>query len=569
MSHIFISHVEEDADVALETALKLEEAGYTTWCYELDSIPGLSYLLQTGTAIEQSQAVILLISPHSLGSHQVTREVVRAHESGKYVIPLLRDISHVEFQNRQPEWREALGSATSTLIPKEGITGIFDRIVDGLKAKDIRPTAKPDIERLNRIRRMLSEIHSRKVIKEGAKPDLKPPAPPIPPTKTAGKAVGKWLNKVGARWVWVAAAVIIIAAAVGSWLYLNMSSENGDEPTPELSFNFIGTYNTSREANNVFVVGDIAYVANGGGGLIVLDVSLPSEPKKIGQYSLETTENDVRSVVVVDSIAYVTEQGGFQDNKALPDRLVLLDVGIPSKPVKLGEYEHDTHFSLDKIAVAGNIVYLTDSDRLILLDASAPSNPVKLGEFEFDSNVAYPGIVVVDNVAYVMANDFHLVDVRNSSEPVQIGQFDTSDWGSAVAVVDEMAYVVGWSAGLEIIDVSVPSEPVKIGRYTPVGRHELIPPGAVGRLTTIDVTVVGDIAYLTYVFGIDHGTWTEILESGIIAIDISDPYNPIEIAEYSGMEEVSSVFALGDLVFSTDTTRGMFIFSLGELEGEN
>ena len=172
MNHVFISHVEEDADVALEIALKLEKAGYSTWFYELDSKPGPSYLLQTGTAIEQSQAVILVITPNSLGSQQVTREVVRAHESSKYVIPLLRDISHVEFQNRQPEWREALGSATTTLIPKEGITGIFDRIVVGLKAKGIHPTSKPDVSRLERIGRMFSETKSHAVMKEGAKPDL-------------------------------------------------------------------------------------------------------------------------------------------------------------------------------------------------------------------------------------------------------------------------------------------------------------------------------------------------------------------------------------------------------------
>lgn len=100
MSDVFISHVEEDSDVSLELALGLEKAGFTTWCYERDSIPGTSYLIQTGRAIEQCKAVILVISPHSLGSNQVTKEVVRAHETGKQFIPVLRDITHPEFQNR-------------------------------------------------------------------------------------------------------------------------------------------------------------------------------------------------------------------------------------------------------------------------------------------------------------------------------------------------------------------------------------------------------------------------------------------------------------------------------------
>ena len=97
MSDVFISHVEEDAEIALEIALGLEEAGYTTWCYEVDSIPGPSYLIQTGQAVEQAKALVLIISPHSLGSRQVTKEVIRAHETDNEFIPVLRDITHIEF----------------------------------------------------------------------------------------------------------------------------------------------------------------------------------------------------------------------------------------------------------------------------------------------------------------------------------------------------------------------------------------------------------------------------------------------------------------------------------------
>ena len=61
MSDVFIAHVEEDAEVALEIALGLEEAGYSTWCYEVDSIPGPSYLIQTGRAVAASKVVVVII----------------------------------------------------------------------------------------------------------------------------------------------------------------------------------------------------------------------------------------------------------------------------------------------------------------------------------------------------------------------------------------------------------------------------------------------------------------------------------------------------------------------------
>lgn len=143
---IFISHVEENSDLAIAIAGALETAGFSTWYYERDSLPGLSYLLQTSGQIEAAQAVLLIISPHSLSSHQVTKEVIRAHESGKPFIPVLHEISHVEFGNRQPEWREAVGSATSVTIPSEGVPAILPRILSGVRGLGVTPSGTEGLE---------------------------------------------------------------------------------------------------------------------------------------------------------------------------------------------------------------------------------------------------------------------------------------------------------------------------------------------------------------------------------------------------------------------------------------
>ena len=146
MSDVFISHVEEDASIALEIARGLEAVGYTTWYYERDSVVGPLYLLQIGQAIEQSRAVVLIISPDSLASNQVTSEVVRAHESGKPFLPVLRDITHPQFQQRQPVWRQAVGASVAINLPPEGVTVILPRLIDGLRALGIRPKSKEERE---------------------------------------------------------------------------------------------------------------------------------------------------------------------------------------------------------------------------------------------------------------------------------------------------------------------------------------------------------------------------------------------------------------------------------------
>lgn len=164
---VFISHVEEDADIALEIALYLEQAGYSTWCYEVNTLPGPSYLIQTGLAVEQSKVVVVVISSHSLASSQVTKEVVRAQENNKEFISVLRDVTHVEFSNRQPEWREAIGAATSISITTEGIARIIGRIIDGLRALQIQPRSRPYALRIEQIRRALEVKRADAIPKAG------------------------------------------------------------------------------------------------------------------------------------------------------------------------------------------------------------------------------------------------------------------------------------------------------------------------------------------------------------------------------------------------------------------
>jgi hypothetical protein len=145
MTHVFISHVEEDATLAREIAASLEARGYTAWYYERDSVPGPSYLYQVLVAIHQSAAVVVVLSRDTLGSWQVDKEVIQAHETGKAFIPLLLGIDHAEFRRRRPDWAMAMGAATSLCIPPDGVATLLPRLAEGLRMLDVLPGGKaPD-----------------------------------------------------------------------------------------------------------------------------------------------------------------------------------------------------------------------------------------------------------------------------------------------------------------------------------------------------------------------------------------------------------------------------------------
>jgi hypothetical protein len=143
-SDIFISYVEEDSSVATQIGDGLEAAGYSTWLYERDSLPGPAYLIQMGEAIDQSQAIVIIISNNSMASNQVTTEVVRAHEGTKPFISLLHGVTQTEFQRGQPLWRQAIGASTSIAIDECNIPALANRIVRGLDAMGIQPNQTPN-----------------------------------------------------------------------------------------------------------------------------------------------------------------------------------------------------------------------------------------------------------------------------------------------------------------------------------------------------------------------------------------------------------------------------------------
>jgi hypothetical protein len=144
VADVFISYAHQDGELVRELSPVLEAAGYSTWYYEDKGAVGASYLLQIDQEIERCHAVIVLISPDSVDSDQVSKEVIRAHEAKKKFIPVRRGISHAEFQKRQPEWRMAFGAAVSAEVPEDdGARAVGPRILEGLKRLGVEPGGPP------------------------------------------------------------------------------------------------------------------------------------------------------------------------------------------------------------------------------------------------------------------------------------------------------------------------------------------------------------------------------------------------------------------------------------------
>ena len=159
MHQVFISYQNADRDLTEQLARGLEAAGFATWYYDRDSRVGFNYMEYLTEVIVECRAMVLLISPHSVQSAQVQREVIRASEENRRILPVLCGINYAQFQQAAPAWRHALAGIAAIELPHEGMSGILNRLTQALHNMGIQPggvetghdaSRAPDLKLANR-----------------------------------------------------------------------------------------------------------------------------------------------------------------------------------------------------------------------------------------------------------------------------------------------------------------------------------------------------------------------------------------------------------------------------------
>jgi TIR domain len=113
MAHdVFISHSHEDKPAADAACAALEARGIRCWIAPRDINPGQDWATSIIKAIRGAQIMLLVFSRHANQSIQVRREVERAGNSGKVILPLrIDDVlpeEALEYYLSTPHWLDAI-----------------------------------------------------------------------------------------------------------------------------------------------------------------------------------------------------------------------------------------------------------------------------------------------------------------------------------------------------------------------------------------------------------------------------------------------------------------------------
>lgn len=89
---VFISHADADETFVKKLATGLEEAGFEAWDASREILPGDNWADKTARALQESEAMVVLLSPDALRSSWVRREIDYALGEQRYsnrLIPVL------------------------------------------------------------------------------------------------------------------------------------------------------------------------------------------------------------------------------------------------------------------------------------------------------------------------------------------------------------------------------------------------------------------------------------------------------------------------------------------------
>jgi len=274
-----------------------------------------------------------------------------------------------------------------------------------------------------------------------------------------------------------------------------------------------------NNAMDVYVAGNYAYVADYTNGLVIVDISDPTNPTTVGNYPSRFVDGygtaAAIGVAVSGNYAYVTNWY---------DDLYIIDVTDKTNPILANTYS--INGGADSITISGDLAFIAaDFDGVDIIDISNPINPVFLANY--NTNDLAEGVAIQNNYAYI-ADRFDgviIVDISDPANPSFVGSIDTPNDANSIVVSGAYAYVADADDTL-IIDISNPVAPAIVGQYD----------------TTASWSIAHDGNYVYVGDGIN----------GVVVLNVDDPTTPVLAGSFDTAGFAGGLDIVGNLVYVAD-----------------
>ncbi len=295
---------------------------------------------------------------------------------------------------------------------------------------------------------------------------------------------------------------------------------------------FVIQFDLLEQARDIRALGNVLYLANNYNGLYTFDITDPEQPQLLDEFR---TVGQSVGMCVEGNTTY------FADG---PFGLTILDTTDPSNLDTCATW-NSPGYAL-AIDVVRPYAYLADGAAgLQVVDVSDPYRPTFVGNYNTPGLAR--GVVVDGDVAYVSdtAGGIQVVSVANKVSPDTLATISTPAICTSAGLYGDILLATVFFHGLYAYDVSDPSQPVLLGvhqlpgdghhqKVVIEGDYAYVCSGADG-FFIVDLTVdIPAIARGNVVGGpvrelVSFGEFLYAGESGLVALDASDPANPMGV----------------------------------------
>ena len=280
------------------------------------------------------------------------------------------------------------------------------------------------------------------------------------------------------------------------------------------------------DTNEIIVSNEIAYVADGANGLIILNISNLYDRTILGKFE---TEGTAENIIVMNDRIYLTVE----------NFLYLINSSDLSNPEELNHY--NTSGNINDIAVKNEIVYLTDDEQgLTILDTSGDTLSV-IGDFKV-GNSTFQSVFIDNEVAYVATRNhgFYILNVSQPNFPQEIGNCDLNGTLNSFYINGTVAFISAEDQGIHLVNITNLYDPGLINTFNTTGN-------------STDILVDGNFVYVS-----------DNIE-GIIRYELN---NYLDIPSNSTIHKLNGIatkmLIYNDFMFICEGTRGIEIIDLSD-----
>jgi len=217
---------------------------------------------------------------------------------------------------------------------------------------------------------------------------------------------------------------------------LNINSTSGEN----LIFTKMGQFGECFFAFDVQVVNNIAYIADAGNGLWILDVSNSADPTVLSHKLLGGVEH---CVYVENNMVFVTDYN---------NGLIIFDVAYPSNPQQIGQYTNGNGISVVDADIDNDIACIGDPF-LSILNISDIANATEIYRNE---DLPIIDLIIQEDILFCL-DLFHGLTILNISDPalpVEINQWITAGPLYRDIKIQDDVIFMGSSIGLKALNIS-------------------------------------------------------------------------------------------------------------------